>query len=127
MSERDLKERIGEMAYYVTQQNGTEPPFTGEYDRFFEKGIYVDVVSGEALFSSKDKYDSGCGWPAFSKPIEEDSVRENVDGYFLRNGSKRGKEPAGRLPSGTCVSRRSPFPRRVSVLHQFRIAAIHSL
>lgn len=82
MSEQDLKEQIGEMAYYVTQQNGTEPPFTGKYDRFFEKGIYVDIVSGEALFSSKDKYDSGCGWPAFSKPIEEDSVRENVDASY---------------------------------------------
>ena len=79
MSEQDLKERIGEMAYYVTQQNGTEPPFTGKYDRFFEKGIYVDIVSGEPLFSSKDKFDSGCGWPAFAKPIKEESVRENVD------------------------------------------------
>ena len=79
MSEQDLKERIGEMAYYVTQQNGTELPFTGEYDRFFEKGIYVDIVSGEALFSSRDKFDSGCGWPAFAKPIKEESVRENVD------------------------------------------------
>ena len=79
MNEQDLKERIGEMAYYVTQQNGTEPPFTGEYDRFFEKGIYVDIVSGEPLFSSKDKFDSGCGWPAFAKPIKEESVRENVD------------------------------------------------
>ena len=79
MSEQDLKERIGEMAYYVTQQNGTELPFTGEYDRFYEKGIYVDIVSGEALFSSRDKFDSGCGWPAFARPIKEESVRENVD------------------------------------------------
>ena len=79
MSEQDLKERIGEMEYYVTQQNGTEPPFTGEYDRFYEKGIYVDIVSGEALFSSRDKFDSGCGWPAFARPIKEESVRENVD------------------------------------------------
>ena len=79
MSEQDLKERIGEMAYYVTQQNGTELPFTGEYDRFFEKGIYVDIVSGEPLFSSKDKFDSGCGWPAFARPINGESVKENVD------------------------------------------------
>lgn len=82
MSEQDLKERIGEMAYYVTQLSGTEPPFTGEYDRFFEKGIYVDIVSGEPLFSSKDKFDSGCGWPAFSRPIDEGAVRENVDTSF---------------------------------------------
>ena len=79
MSEQDLKERIGEMAYYVTQQNGTEPPFTGEYDRFYEKGIYVDIVSGEPLFSSQDKFDSGCGWPAFARPINGESVKENVD------------------------------------------------
>ena len=75
MSEQDLKERIGEMAYYVTQQNGTEPPFTGEYDRFYEKGIYVDIVSGEPLFSSKDKFDSGCGWPARARPINGELVK----------------------------------------------------
>lgn len=65
----DLKDRLTPMQYAVTQKAATEPPYTGEYDDFFEKGIYVDVVSGEALFSSLDKYDSGCGWPAFTKPL----------------------------------------------------------
>ena len=55
----DLKDRLTPMQYDVTQNAATEPPYTGEYDDFFEKGIYVDVVSGEALFSSLDKYDSG--------------------------------------------------------------------
>ena len=78
-SEKVLKERIGKTPYYVTQLNMTEPPFTGEYDDFFEKGIYVDVVSGEPLFTSMDKYDSGCGWPAFTKPIEEEAVTTQRD------------------------------------------------
>ncbi|WP_251546687.1 peptide-methionine (R)-S-oxide reductase MsrB [Limosilactobacillus caecicola] len=55
--------------FEVTQHAATERPFTGKYDNFFERGIYVDIVSGEPLFSSQDKYDSGCGWPAFTKPI----------------------------------------------------------
>ncbi len=65
--------------YRVTQESGTERPFTGEYDTHFEPGIYVDVVSGEPLFASSAKYDSGCGWPAFSKPIEPARVTEHRD------------------------------------------------
>ena len=57
----------------------TEPPFSGKYDNFFEDGVYVDVVNGEILFSSEDKFDSGCGWPAFSKPISEDVITKNRD------------------------------------------------
>jgi len=60
-----------DMSHYVTKENGTEPAFSGEYDQHFEKGIYVDVNSGEVLFSSLEKFDSGCGWPAFSKPVKE--------------------------------------------------------
>ncbi len=67
----DLKEKLNDIQYKVTQENGTEAPFSGEYDDFYEKGIYVDIVSGEALFVSSDKYDAGCGWPSFSKPITE--------------------------------------------------------
>ena len=74
-----LRARIGELAFEVTQNAATERPFTGEYDNFFEDGIYVDVVSGEPLFSSKDKFDSGCGWPAFTKPIDENALVENTD------------------------------------------------
>ena len=77
--EKTLRARIGNEAYEVTQNAATERPFTGAYDDFFEKGLYVDVVSGEALFTSLDKYNSGCGWPAFSKPISEDAVTETTD------------------------------------------------
>ena len=61
--------------YAVTQKAVTERPFSGKYDDFYEKGIYVDVVSGEPLFSSEDKYDAGCGWPSFTKPIKQLSYR----------------------------------------------------
>ena len=77
--EKTLRARIGNEAYEVTQNAATEIPFTGRYDHFFEKGIYVDIVSGEPLFSSRDKYDSGCGWPAFTKPIGENVLQENLD------------------------------------------------
>jgi peptide-methionine (R)-S-oxide reductase len=65
--------------YYVTQENGTERPFTGEYWDNHEPGIYVDVVSGEPLFASVDKFDSGTGWPSFTKPIDRDNVAEKID------------------------------------------------
>ncbi|MBL8907689.1 MAG: peptide-methionine (R)-S-oxide reductase MsrB [Rhizobiales bacterium] len=65
--------------YYVTQQSGTERPGTGELLHNKEPGIYVDIVSGEPLFASSDKYESGCGWPSFTKPIEHDNVRELTD------------------------------------------------
>ena len=73
-----LKE-LTELQYYVTQENGTEPPYRNEFDHHFEEGIYVDIVSGKPLFSSKDKYDSGCGWPAFTKPIDAPEVVEHFD------------------------------------------------
>lgn len=57
--------------YEVTQHAATDYPFKGKYDDFYQKGIYVDIVSGEPLFSSEDKYDAGCGWPSFTKPIEK--------------------------------------------------------
>ena len=60
----------------MTQNEATERPFSGEYDDFYEDGIYVDIVSGEPLFSSKDKFDAGCGWPSFSKPIENTTLTE---------------------------------------------------
>ena len=65
--------------YHVTQKNGTERPFTGEYWDNHEPGIYVDVVSGEPLFASVDKFDSGTGWPSFTKPIEREHVVEKRD------------------------------------------------
>ena len=69
--------RLTPEQYRVTQQSGTERPFSGEYDHHFEPGIYVDVVSGEPLFSSSQKFNSGCGWPSFAKPIA--NVTEHRD------------------------------------------------
>lgn len=71
-------EALTELQFNVTQKNATERPFTGEYDDHFEDGLYVDIVSGEPLFSSRDKFNSGCGWPAFSQPVEE-NVRNVSD------------------------------------------------
>ena len=79
MNKENRLKQLSELQYYVTQENGTEPPFRNEYDHHFEDGIYVDIVSGEPLFSSKDKYDSGCGWPAFTKPIEKQQLSEHFD------------------------------------------------
>lgn len=65
--------------YWVTQKNGTEAPFDNEYVDNYAEGIYVDIVSGEILFSSKDKFNSGCGWPSFSKPINNENILEKLD------------------------------------------------
>jgi len=82
----ELKKRLTDVQYRVTQQNGTEAPYTNSYSNAFEEGIYVDIVSGKPLFSSRDKFDSGCGWPAFSSPIAKNHVREKAD---LTNGMTR--------------------------------------
>ena len=71
--------RLSAEQYRVTQQSGTEQPGTGEYLDNKEPGIYVDIVSGEPLFASSDKYESGCGWPSFTKPIEPANVNELRD------------------------------------------------
>lgn len=71
--------RLTPQQYRVTQQNGTEYPGTGEYLHNKEPGIYVDIVSGEPLFASADKYESGCGWPSFTKPIVPANVKELRD------------------------------------------------
>ncbi|HEO1790768.1 peptide-methionine (R)-S-oxide reductase MsrB [Acinetobacter nosocomialis] len=82
--------------YRVTQNNGTERPFEGEYDKHFLPGIYVDIVSGEPLFSSTKKYNSGCGWPAFSKPIE--NVTEHADfSHGMRRVEVRSKHANSHL------------------------------
>lgn len=79
MSKKDLHEKLTPIQYKVTQEDATEPPFKNEYWDFFEEGIYVDVVSGEVLFSSKDKFDSSCGWPSFTKPVKSETVKEKAD------------------------------------------------
>ncbi|MFD1465923.1 peptide-methionine (R)-S-oxide reductase MsrB [Lapidilactobacillus mulanensis] len=78
----ELKKRIGEEAYNVTQSAATERPFTGKYDDFDEPGIYVDVVDGKPLFSSTDKYDAGCGWPSFTHPIDQKQIKQHLDQSF---------------------------------------------
>lgn len=94
----DLKKRIGDLSYEVTQHAVTERPFTGKYDDFFEKGIYVDIVSGEVLFSSLDKINSGCGWPAFSKPIENRMVTNHDDSsYGMRRVEVKSREAESHL------------------------------
>lgn len=97
-SKEELKQRLTPEQYEVTQNEGTERAFTGEYDDFYEEGIYVDIVSGEPLFSSADKYDAGCGWPSFSKPIEDKEVIENMDTrYGMRRIEVRSQEANSHL------------------------------
>lgn len=78
-SEGELKKTLSDIQYNVTQKGDTERPFSSEYDKKFEEGIYVDVVTGEPLFSSTNKFNAGCGWPSFSKPIDKKAVREKED------------------------------------------------
>lgn len=78
----ELRQRLTPTQYAVTQEAATERPFSGKYDHFDEPGIYVDVVSGEPLFSSLDKYDAGCGWPSFTQPIQSRVLKEKRDQSF---------------------------------------------
>ena len=78
----ELKKRLSEIQYDVTQNAATEAPFSSEFYDSDKKGLYVDIVSGEPLFLSTDKFDSGCGWPSFSKPISEEVVEYNIDKSF---------------------------------------------
>jgi methionine-R-sulfoxide reductase len=78
-SDEELRRRLTPEQYEVTQHEGTEPPFRNEYWDNKQDGIYVDIVSGEPLFSSLDKYDSGTGWPSFTKPLEQDNVTTRTD------------------------------------------------
>ena len=78
----DAIAKLSPEQYRITQQSGTEPPGTGEYLHNKEPGIYVDVVSGEPLFASSDKFESGCGWPSFTRPIEPAHVSELSDSTY---------------------------------------------
>jgi methionine-R-sulfoxide reductase len=71
--------KLTPIQYRVTQENGTEAPFQNEFWNHKGDGLYVDIVSGEPLFSSLDKYDSGCGWPSFTKPLKEEQIKEKMD------------------------------------------------
>ena len=82
-SDQELKTRLTPVQYQVTQHEGTEPPFRNEYWDNHQQGIYVDVVSGEPLFSSLDKFESGTGWPSFFAPVAPDAVATETDRSFF--------------------------------------------
>jgi peptide-methionine (R)-S-oxide reductase len=97
-SAEELKKKLTPEQYHVTQQCGTEPPFRNEYWDNHRPGIYVDVVSGEPLFTSLDKFDSGSGWPSFTKPIEKSSVAEKSDRSFgMERNEIRGRKSDSHL------------------------------
>jgi peptide methionine sulfoxide reductase msrA/msrB len=83
MNKEDLKKKLTPLQFKVTQEEGTEPAFKNEYWNNKEDGIYVDIVSGEPLFSSLDKYDSGTGWPSFTKPLKKEAVIETEEKRFF--------------------------------------------
>lgn len=82
-SDEELQSRLTPLQYKVTQQEGTERPFQNQYWDEHREGIYVDIVSGEPLFSSQDKFDSGTGWPSFTRPLDPDMIEENTDSKLL--------------------------------------------
>jgi methionine-R-sulfoxide reductase len=97
-SDAELRQALSPMQYKVTQREGTEPPFHNEYWDHKAPGIYVDVVSGEPLFSSLDKYDSGTGWPSFIRPLESANVVEREDhGFFMTRTEVRSKHADSHL------------------------------
>ena len=100
-----LKKELSPMQYKVTQEDGTEPPFSNEYNDYIKEGIYVDIVTGEPLFASVDKFDSGTGWPSFTKPLVPDNIVEHKDRKFFmvrtEVRSKHGDSHLGHLfPDG---------------------------
>lgn len=84
-TDKELQELLDEVQYSVTQQNATERPFSSPHNNNFKDGIYVDIVTGEALFSSRDKFNAGCGWPSFAKPISKNVVNELSDNTYGMN------------------------------------------
>jgi len=97
-SDNELRTRLSSLQYEVTQHEGTERPFSNEYWNNKRAGIYVDVVSGEPLFSSLDKYDSGTGWPSFTRPLEPDNISTKTDfKLFMSRTEVRSKEADSHL------------------------------
>lgn len=93
MEREGLREKLTPLQFEVTQNNATEPPFANEFWDNKQEGLYVDIVSGEPLFSSKDQFDSGCGWPSFTRPLEEENVMEKKDlSHFMMRTEVRSKE-----------------------------------
>jgi peptide methionine sulfoxide reductase msrA/msrB len=100
-NDKSLKERLTDLQYDVTRKGGTEKPFNNEYWNNKREGIYVDIVSGEPLFSSKDKFDSGSGWPSFTRPLSKENIVEKIDRKFLMTRtevkSKKGDSHLGHV------------------------------
>jgi peptide methionine sulfoxide reductase msrA/msrB len=91
--QEELRRRLSAIQYEVTQEEGTEPPFRNEYWDNHEEGLYVDVVTGEPLFTSRDKFDSGTGWPSFTRPVEtERVVSKTDDSYGIRRTEVRSRD-----------------------------------
>lgn len=96
-ADSDLRARLTPLQYHVTRESGTEPAFRNEYWDNHRAGVYVDVISGEPLFSSLDKFESGTGWPSFTKPIEADRVVEKIDHSFGVRAEVRSKSSDAHL------------------------------
>jgi len=97
-SDSELRGKLSSIQYQVTQHEATERPFSNEYWDNEQAGIYVDIVSGEPLFSSLDKYDAGCGWPSFTKPLEPENLTERTDfKLFLPRTEVRSKHADSHL------------------------------
>jgi peptide methionine sulfoxide reductase msrA/msrB len=92
VDKEELRKKLTDIQFHVTQNSGTEPPFKNEYWNHTQKGIYVDIVSGEPLFSSLDKFDAGCGWPSFTKPLHSNRIKEESDfSHFMIRTEVRSK------------------------------------
>ena len=97
-ADEELRKRLTPLQYEVTQKEGTEPAFRNDYWDNHEDGLYVDIVSGEPLFSSRDKFDSGTGWPSFTRPIAESSIVEHSDRrFFMKRTELRSRQANSHL------------------------------
>ena len=97
MSDTELRKKLTPEQYHVTRENGTEPPFHNEYWDNHKPGIYVDLISGEPLFSSTDKFESGTGWPSFTKPIDPSHIVEKTDRRSSWSARKCARKRATRI------------------------------
>ncbi len=97
-NKEELKKKLTPIQFEVTQNNGTERPFDNEYWNLMDEGLYVDIISGEPLFSSDHKFESNCGWPSFTKPLYPESVVEKLDTSFgMRRTEVRTKQSNSHL------------------------------
>ena len=123
-SDEELQQRLTPLQYKVTRKAGTEPPFDNEYWNNHREGLYVDIVSGEPLFSSRDKFDSGTGWPSFTRPVAPDHVKEHKDSTFgMVRTEVRSAEADSHL--GHIFTDGPRDKGGLALLHQLRIAPLH--